>query len=481
MSTPTPTIYWGHYDGPPPAGFLSTTSVLSDVEDDLADPGTFVTYTTTGTNSTLVHQPFEGSVVAIAEYACPVRILDVQATGRCRDIMASPLASTPSGHIALSYWNGTEWVGLGTPESLIAGFYWGTVNAEMTSTVVTRYVRARITGGMSGKGAWTVTTDIADFQIEAVPEAPPTSILWSDQDRPALGSMTPTTLLQDHEPNDTLTGETVYKSVTFTGPYAVRNIEGVLTAVLGWDCPVSLKGLTAAYGRSAPGMMESTCLMPPEITLAGFQFTNALEWSLNGTTWTPLGITSGGGSSGTLSASFSPVTAKYARLVLEASLETYDDFTITRTLSVRLSDFRATAEPLAPSDPPANLRGVGGCEGPQLTWLWDPCGCCVGYEVQVDGGAIEDIGAATTYVLAPVPVPSAHTLKVRGYNCGGVGPWAELALTSCTTDTDPPPDPDPDPNNDGCKCAWAPENSPCAPWEGEIGTPTTSWKKAGCS
>lgn len=243
--------------------------------------------------------------------------------------------------------------------------------------------------------------------------------------------MVVTTKLQDGSVGDTSTGEGVAIEETFTGGCAVRNISCAITALLTWACPVSLTALSAAYQRTNNTGVESTCALPMGTAVDGFGKSNALEWSLDGVTWTPLTITSGGGDSGTLAASFSAVTAKYARIVLESTLESYDDYQITRELTIDVTDFRHTAEMLAPQDVPGNLRGLGACEGAQLTWEWDACACCTGYDIQADGGSIVDVGNVLEYVLSPVSVPSAHTLRVRGYNAAGDGPWAELELTSC--------------------------------------------------
>ena len=100
-------------------------------------------------------------------------------------------------------------------------------------------------------------------------------------------------------------------------------------------------------------------------------------------------------------------------------------------------------------DPPAkvlNVRGLGVCEGAQVTIRWDPAATATGYKIRITNpqgsSAINTVGNVTEFVAAPATIGLALTFQVLGINGCGDGPYSDpLTLTPCSIV--PPPTPQP--------------------------------------
>lgn len=65
-------------------------------------------------------------------------------------------------------------------------------------------------------------------------------------------------------------------------------------------------------------------------------------------------------------------------------------------------------------------------------------GPVVGYQVQLDSGAIVEASVVTSWRFAPLLASTSYTMKVRAYNNGGPGPWATVVASTFAADATPP-------------------------------------------
>lgn len=101
--------------------------------------------------------------------------------------------------------------------------------------------------------------------------------------------------------------------------------------------------------------------------------------------------------------------------------------------------------------PPAkvlNVRGIGACEGAQLTVRWDAAATATGYRLRITNpqgsSAINVVGNVTEFVAAPAAIGLALTFQVLAFNECGDGPYSDpVTLTACPIA--PPPEPPPTP------------------------------------
>lgn len=273
-------------------------------------------------------------------------------------------------------------------------------------------------------------------------------------DRPAIGSMVVTTMLDDVAVGDTSTAEVG----TATNPYsgACDHLSSTLhvTALIDLGANYNLSSWSAMVSPEDADAEIPACVLPPEIELApGYSWW--LEYSTDDTTYTA--ISSGvltEGSYNTLGAALTSITARYVRLICRIISDTYR--ASGYTLYLRVSDFRlyGTAAGTGggtPEPPGPEIAVLGECEGGQATiWqdtlvpgatyyeLWritdaEPAPGTLlasGGPWGIPGGAID----GDPLVDAPLPIGRPTVYRMRACNASGCGPFTEVTVTPCYED-----------------------------------------------
>jgi hypothetical protein len=254
------------------------------------------------------------------------------------------------------------------------------------------------------------------------------TIYWASANRPPLGSMVATAMLTDGMPGDTASGIADGRTVSAGASCTLLSASAQLTVVADLGCLSTLTGVSLTWNRTRTKVLTGPNLdCDPEYATASSDAV-ALEYSTDFSTWTSIPWSGSVSPPQTLMASPS-VTARYVRAYLAS---TYEEYISGHQIGVSLTatDFRITATINTPSAP--TLTGPAVCEGPQNTITWTSVSCADGYEIQLDGAAIVDVGVATSYTHTGLIVPSTHTYRVRAYNSAGSGPWSTL-LTGVST------------------------------------------------
>lgn len=196
-------------------------------------------------------------------------------------------------------------------------------------------------------------------------------------DRPAVGSMTATALLTDNSVGDQTTGVTAENTVTLlcANNHAIGGSTSIVTTLIDLLAVNQLTAIDvtvrAVYTEGCGANPDNTCyacprgIGDPPVSNSNTQ-TAVLEYSTNGTVWTTLATrTLTNATFARWQPSFSPVTARYVRAVVQsASLRSYVEMILGTQVDV--TDYRAIYTMLL-STPP-NLRIVGTCGSPVVAW-----------------------------------------------------------------------------------------------------------------
>ncbi len=263
-------------------------------------------------------------------------------------------------------------------------------------------------------------------------------------DRPAIGSMSVTTILDDVAVGDTSTAEVGQAINPYSGSCARLSNYIAVTGLIDLGTNYNLTSWSAQVKPQDATAETPACAIPPEIELSP-AYTWALEYSTDDATYT--GISSGSlaeGSYNSLGAALSSITARYVRLVAIVDSDTYR--ASGYSVYARIADFRlygtsAGSGGGTPAPPGPTISVLGECEDGQAT-LW--CSAVTGatyYEVWritdmepapgtlVYSGSLPEVGSP--FVDAPLPIGRATTYRVRGCNSSGCGPATEVVITPC--------------------------------------------------
>ena len=268
-------------------------------------------------------------------------------------------------------------------------------------------------------------------------------------DRPAIGSMTVTTLLDDVAVDDTTTAEVGQAINTYSGACARLSNYLVVTALIDLGANYSLSQWSARVKVNDATPEIPACVLPPEIELSpGYSW--ALEYSSDDTTYYPM--SSGAlteGSYNALGEDWAAIdtgydNVRYIRLIVTIDSDTYRSSGYS--VYARIADFRVWGTSIGtgggtPDPPGPTISVLGVCEGFQAT-IW--CSAVTGatyYEiwritdldpapgVLVYSGAQPTVGSP--FVDSPLPIGRPNTYRVRGCNGSGCGPASEVVITPC--------------------------------------------------
>lgn len=265
---------------------------------------------------------------------------------------------------------------------------------------------------------------------------------WAASDRPSLSGMATTLSFSDGIVGDTTTGETSSQAQTYSTPCEYNTTGATLTAVVQFSCAVTMAALSLTCARtntavSVGGPEDIICTIgfgDPEP--AGASYASALEYSLDGSSWTTITYTGTISPTGTSTVTFGTITAKYLRIVLGTTYETYTADTV-QTSTVTISDIRPNYVLAAPASAPT-LTGPAVCEGTQNTLTWTEVDCADTYDISINSGAAVSVGASLSYVHTGLTISTPYTYKVRGVNATGAGAWSNtVTATPCVLATVP--------------------------------------------
>lgn len=268
-------------------------------------------------------------------------------------------------------------------------------------------------------------------------------------DRPAIGSMAVTTLLDDVAVDDTSTAEVGQAINTYSGACARLGNTITVTALIDLGSNHTLTQWSAQVKPQDATPEIPACVLPPEIELSS-AYTWALEYSSDDTTYASISsgtLTPGawnalGEDWGAVDVAYDNL--RYIRLIVTVDSDTYR--ASGYSVFARIADFRVWGTGIGtgggtPDPPGPTISVLGICEGRQAT-IW--CSAVTGatyYEIwritdlEPAPGTLVYSGARPTsgspFVDAPLPIGRPTTYRVRGCNESGCGPATEVVITPC--------------------------------------------------
>jgi hypothetical protein len=265
-------------------------------------------------------------------------------------------------------------------------------------------------------------------------------------DRPAIGSMTVTTKLDDVAVGDTSTAESGGATSTYSGACAHLTLTLYVTSLVDLGALYNLTSWSAKAKVEDAAAEVPACTVPPDEEYApdnGWW----LESSEDASSWTA--ETSGtftGSSYNSLGGSLGRV-GRYVRLIQRIH---HDSQRATGpTIYANCADFRlygvlsGGGSTTAPTGAPT-IHVLGVCEGAQATLWWDSVSRATYYEVrritaaEPSPGTLIYSGAQKTaedpLVDSPVPIGRSTTYTVRACNSYGCGPTSQVEIVPCYPD-----------------------------------------------
>jgi hypothetical protein len=265
---------------------------------------------------------------------------------------------------------------------------------------------------------------------------------WGSGTRPALAGMATTLSFSDASAGDTTTGEFATTQAIYSTPCEYNTTSAALTALIQFSCAVTMSALTLTCARtntavSLGGPEDIICTIPfMGASAAGASYSSILEYSLDGVSWTGITYVGTISPTGTSTVTFPAITARYLRIILATSYETYTADTV-QTSTVTLSDLRPTYVLAAPASAPT-LTGPAVCEGTQNTLTWTAVDCADSYEISIDGGAAINLGNVLSYIHTGLTIGVSVSYKVRAVNATGAGSWSNtVSKAPCVMATAP--------------------------------------------